>query len=509
MRGPRIVAACALLAAFALAGDAQAAFPGANGKIAFQSDRDGNDEIYVMDADGTNVTRLTNHPAADRDPAWSRDGTKIAFSSTRSGIPHIWVMNADGTNPTQLTNTGSWDSEPSWAPDGTRLVFTSNIASDVVSAIDADATDRVDIVAGSDPAWSPDGEPIVFSQKVVNDEIYSLKTFNPQGPGQDELTSGQWDANPDWSPDHQYIVFERIDLGWRLFKLRHDIQHHPAAVPVPGTITGDKEAAWSPDGTKLAFTAQGVPEWDRDIVTMNIDGSGRTTLTGPGIDANPDWQPVESPAPIAGYPRPKGATPVEFPLVPTYTPCVSPNRQHGPPLAFPSCSPPDQRSLYATVGTADSNAQPTKSSGQVRIDAIVGDPATPADEADVTIAAHIGDIRCRLANYRCAGPALSDYTAALRGVFELQVTDRLNGYTETRAGTLTPIEMSFPIPCSPTPDTTVGSSCDVMTTMDSLLPGMVRERKRAIWQLESLVVEDGTDPEEPRTLFARPGLFVP
>ena len=487
---------------------ALAGFPGQNGKIAFESNRDGNSEIYTMNPDGSNVTRLTNNPGADRDPAWSRDGTKIAFTRG-SGIPHIWVMDADGTNPTQVTNTSSWDSQPSWAPDGTRLVFTSNIASDVISQVDVDGTDRVDIVAGSSPAWSPDGEPIVFSQKMVQDEIYSLKTFNPEGPGQDTLTSNNYDADPDWSPDHQFIVFDRIDLGRRLFTLRHDIQNHPPAVPVPGTIPGDREAAWSPDGTRLAFTAVSGPNGERSIVTMNLDGTARAALTPPGFDADPAWQPVNSPAPVTGYPRPKGATPVEFPLVPTYTPCTSPNRQHGPPLAFPSCAPPNQRSLYATVGTADSNAQPTKSSGQVRLDAIVGDPATAADEADVKIDAHITDVRCRLADYRCSGPALSDYTAALRGVFDLQITDRLNGYAGNREGTLTPMQVAFTMPCTPTPDTTVGASCDLTTTMDSLVPGSVPERKRAIWQLDNLTVEDGADPEEPRTLFARPGLFVP
>jgi len=71
-------------------------------KIAFHSDRDGNQDIYVMNADGTNPTRLTSDPASDRVPAWSPDGTKIAFDSRRDGNFEIYVMNADGTNPTRL-----------------------------------------------------------------------------------------------------------------------------------------------------------------------------------------------------------------------------------------------------------------------------------------------------------------------------------------------------------------------------------------------------------------------
>src|SRR5215210_2587617 len=114
------------------------------------------------------------------------------------------------------------------------------------------------MVAGSSPAWSPEGEPIVISQKVVQDEIYSLKAINPQGPGQEDLTSNEWDANPDWSPDHQFVVFQRMDLGWKLYTLRHNM-FDLTATTVPGTVAGDQQPARSPDGNKLAFSAPVVP----------------------------------------------------------------------------------------------------------------------------------------------------------------------------------------------------------------------------------------------------------
>ncbi|MGB9723151.1 MAG: TolB family protein, partial [Chloroflexia bacterium] len=72
--------------------------------------------IYVMNADGSGVTRLTNHPAGDKHPAWSPDGKKIAFQSERSGGTDIYVMNADGSGVTRLTNHPAYDGEPSWSP---------------------------------------------------------------------------------------------------------------------------------------------------------------------------------------------------------------------------------------------------------------------------------------------------------------------------------------------------------------------------------------------------------
>jgi Tol biopolymer transport system component len=113
MTGRRIIGALAV-AACVLAPSAQAAPPG---KIAFDSDRDGDTEIYVMNADGSGVTQLTNNLATDCQPAWSPDGKRIAFLSTRDGVDsEIYVMNADGTGVTQLTNNLALDANPDWSP---------------------------------------------------------------------------------------------------------------------------------------------------------------------------------------------------------------------------------------------------------------------------------------------------------------------------------------------------------------------------------------------------------
>ena len=106
---------------------AHAAFPGANGRIVFDTNRDGNEEIYAMNPNGTNQVNLTKYPSAnDFDPAVSPDGTKIAFTSTRAGDPDIWVMNADGSNQQHLTTSTASDTDPSWSPDGKQIVFVSD-----------------------------------------------------------------------------------------------------------------------------------------------------------------------------------------------------------------------------------------------------------------------------------------------------------------------------------------------------------------------------------------------
>jgi len=96
-------------------------------RIAFDSNRDGNREIYVMNADGSNPIRLTKDPPRHRyvdwSPAWSPDGSRIAFISHRDGQPDIYIMNADGSNMTRLTDNSIYEISLSWSPDGTKIAF--------------------------------------------------------------------------------------------------------------------------------------------------------------------------------------------------------------------------------------------------------------------------------------------------------------------------------------------------------------------------------------------------
>jgi dipeptidyl aminopeptidase/acylaminoacyl peptidase len=111
-----VLAAVILAIGAALPPAGYATFPGQNGKIAFHTNRDGNFAIYVMDADGSDPTRLTNNDVPELRARWSSDGTKIAFMSLRDGNNEIYVMNANGSNQTWLTNNPAIDDGPTWGP---------------------------------------------------------------------------------------------------------------------------------------------------------------------------------------------------------------------------------------------------------------------------------------------------------------------------------------------------------------------------------------------------------
>ncbi|MCA1692084.1 MAG: hypothetical protein LC733_07770 [Actinobacteria bacterium] len=101
------------------------AFLGTNGKIVFVSDRDGDNEIFTMNPDGTAQTNITNNSFTEFEPAWSADGTRIAFVSNRDGNNEIYTMDANGGSVVRVTNTATSERNPAWHPDGARILYTS------------------------------------------------------------------------------------------------------------------------------------------------------------------------------------------------------------------------------------------------------------------------------------------------------------------------------------------------------------------------------------------------
>jgi hypothetical protein len=237
---------------------------------------------------------------------------------------------------------------------------------------------------------------------------------------------------------------------------------------------------------------------------MNADGSAQAPLV-PGLahSYDPSWDSL----PINGYPRPKAATPMYIPLVHDYEPCTAPNRRHAPPLSHDSCSPPVASSSRLTTGVPP--LQPANATGLVKLRVIINDPATPADETDVAIDVRVTDVLEHDA---------TDYTGELRVNSLVRATDKMNSPSPTPsglgAGTVTDTGFGPSVPCAANNPSVSGSNCSLSTTVNALIPGLLKDTGRTIWQLGRMRVFDGGPDGDGDTLgdntpFMTQGLFVP
>ena len=291
---------------------AEAAFPGKNGKIFFQSDRDGNPHIYSINPNGTDLSRLT-FTSANTDPAVSPDGTKIAFigGSTTNTSYEVFVMNADGSGRRQVTNTSVAEQQPTWSPDGTRIAFVAN---DEILVMNADGTGQTQLTNNAfpdtQPAWSPDGSRIAFVSARTGDNNRNVYVMNADGTGQASITpdsptgcssncyQGHDDA-PTWSPDGTKIAYVHgygpptnpfagggLPNIWTMDPTganRTNLSNDPGT---SGTMP-----TWSPDGTKIAYVGVASGTTNRDIWAMNANGTDQAVLhANAAHDINPDWQ---------------------------------------------------------------------------------------------------------------------------------------------------------------------------------------------------------------------------
>ena len=215
------------------------------------------------------------------------------------------------------------------------------------------------------------------------------------------------------------------------------------------------------------------------------------------------------------HPRPQGASPVRVPLVPAYEPCTAPDRTHGTPLAFPSCSGPDQTSDYVTVGSPDANGFAAKSIGSFKVEAFAGNPGPPPDNK-VAPSVDITDVRCKGVSPGCLG-AGEDYMGSMEARIPIRNTDHYNGVGGGGNDAATgDFMLTFEVVCAATADPAVGGTCSRhVGYIDEIIgPPGIEDTRRTSWEFGSLQVWDaGVDGDwqthADNTLFATQGIFIP
>jgi Tol biopolymer transport system component len=247
--------------------------------IVFQSNRDGNFEIYTMNSDGTNVRRLTNTPQADLNPSWSPDGTEIVFTSERDGNREVYIMNADGSDVRRLTNDPALDGFPALSPDGRHIAFHSlrigNQSELFIMDRDGSNVRRLTDHPAQDvqPRWSPRGDRITFvSTRPGTGQIFLI---DPDGTGLRLLTMDGTNQLPTWSPDGRRMAFaaaRMMDMigsavNFEIYTMWAD---GSAQVNISRSAGLDTAPIWSRNGL-IYFASDRTGT--RSLWVMNPDGS--------------------------------------------------------------------------------------------------------------------------------------------------------------------------------------------------------------------------------------------
>lgn len=278
-----------------------------DGKIVFTRANGGHRDIWVMDFDGTNKTRLTDSPFRDSSPQWSPDGKRILFSravvvdegGTTDIDEDIYVMNADGSQQTRLTFTRH-AYEPCWSPDGSRIAFR-DVVSDTefdteLFTMMADGTGITQLTHGFEPedcAWSPDGTKIAFGYLISTGDDKIVLVDANDGTPLSVPVELNLSTSPAWSPAGDNIVFAaESDFEF----LQHmEVYVVPASGGTPSRLTrnGDYDGhpRYGPSGTAIVFASEREGWLIRDIYVMSANGFNQVRLTSDGESDEPSLGP--------------------------------------------------------------------------------------------------------------------------------------------------------------------------------------------------------------------------
>jgi TolB protein len=290
------------------------------GEILFErTDSARNRDIYVVKTDGSSLRRLTTAPGNDSDARWSPDGRLIVFTSERDATPEqlatvgrgseLYLMNADGSDVRRLTRNDYFDASPDWSPDGRRIAFVASpamqpndsvrvwAAKRQICVMDLDGSNLKCLTAStggnSFPAWAPDGGAIAFaSTRVAGEDWAEVYLMNADGSDQRRLTVNRRapgcceDTYPQWSPDGQWISFvSKRDGNSEIYRMRRDGSAQTRMTDSPGF---DGFASWSPDGKWIVYGKHLEPGSASSLYLKPVAGGDSIPLNVVGT--RPHWR---------------------------------------------------------------------------------------------------------------------------------------------------------------------------------------------------------------------------
>jgi TolB protein len=267
---------------------------GLSGKITFQSDRDGDEEVYIMNPKGEEILQLTSNTSFDGYPVWSADGTKIAFESNRDGSFQIYAMNQDGTHQIKISRGPFENRYPSWSPDGKTILYQSKrkngdqiYAMDLENKMERPITDSW--YKSGLPSWSPDGKSIAFTaNKFFGWGVYIMEK---DGSDVRPLDTEGGSCRPRWKRDSSLMAYvsQKGDNKGDIWIMNRNGKEKKRLTM--DSQTYDYFPSWNSNGKWIVYSSTNDKEkgnWEIRVINVE-SGESKQITAHPAQDVYPDW----------------------------------------------------------------------------------------------------------------------------------------------------------------------------------------------------------------------------